>query len=149
MPVTNYDLFVQGLTGLVDKLKHAVGKFILYETWGRKSGCPDLEKLATTNKDMTLKLAVAYYNASQVLKTQVSYVGLNFYDVYSQKTGIELYCEDMTHPSYAGSCLAALTHYYTVFGSYPENTTSISLTDTEKEIFKNTIKKNLSIDSNF
>jgi len=145
MPITNYDLFIQGLMGLVNKLKPVVGKFILYETWGRKSGCPKLEELATTNKDMTFRLADAYYNASQVINTQVSYVGLNFYDVYSQKTEMELYNEDMTHPSYTGSCLAALTHYYAVFCSYPENTASISLTDTEKEILKNTVIKNLSV----
>lgn len=144
-PITNYDLFIQGLTGLVDKLKPVVEKFILYETWGRKSGCPELEELATTNKDMTFNLADAYYNASQVINAQVSYVGLNFYDVYSQKKEIELYNEDMAHPSYTGSCLAVLTHYHKVFGSYPENTASISLTDIEMEILKNTVIKNLQV----
>ena len=104
-----------------------------------------IEKLATNNKDMTFRLANEYYNASQVIKSQVSYVGLNFYDIYSKETKLELYNEDMSHPSYAGSCLAALTHYYTVFGSYPENTTCISLTEEEKEILKNTVTKNLSV----
>ena len=144
LPVTDYNLFIRGVSGITCKLKPVVGKFVLYETWGRKSGCPQLEELATTNKDMTFSLAKAYYNASQELNTQVSYVGLNFYDIYSQKTEIELYSEDMSHPSYAGSCLAALTHYYTVFGSYPENTASISLTEKEKGILKNTVIKNLS-----
>ena len=145
LPVTNYELFLQGLTGLTNKLSPFVGKFVLYETWGRKSGCPDLNNLETTNKDMTFNLAKAYNNASQVVGAQVSHVGLNFYDVYSKNLQTELYCEDMSHPSYLGSCLAALTHYYTVFGSYPENTLSISLEDSEKEILKNTVIKNLSV----
>ena len=145
LPVTDYDLFIKGLLWLVNKLKPVVGKFVLYETWGRKNGSPELETLATTNKDMTYRLANAYYNASQVINAQVSYAGLNFYDIYSQKSEPELYHKDMSHPSYTGSCLVALTHYYTVFGSYPENTASVSLTDSEKEILKNTVIKNLSV----
>jgi hypothetical protein len=43
----------------------------------------------------------------------------------------ELYDKDGSHPSYMGSCLAALTHYCTVFGTFPENTASLQLSEPE------------------
>ena len=145
LPIKDNELFIRGLTALADKLKPAAGAFMLYETWGRKTGSPTLGELSTTNKDMTYNLAREYERASHIINAKVSYVGLNFYDVYTGNEDIELYNEDMTHPSYEGSCLAALTHYYSIFGSYPQNTECLSLTDRERTVFKNTITQNLSV----
>jgi len=90
---------------------------------------------------MTYDLANAYKNASELINADVSYVGLNFYDIYNNHKEIDLYDEDLSHPAYEGSCLAMLTHYTIVFNEFPENTNSLSLSDDIIEIFKNTINK--------
>ena len=54
---------------------------------------------------------------------------------------IALYDPDMTHPSYAGSCLAALTHYYTLFGEYPENVDCLQLPEYQQEAFQAAVCK--------
>lgn len=35
--------------------------------------------------------------------------------------------EDLSHPSYLGSCLAALTHFFTLFGKFPDYTDTLKL----------------------
>ena len=143
LPITDNDLFIRGVSDLIEKLKPVTETFILYETWARKKGCPMLEELGITYTEMTYNLSKAYCDISERTDALVSHVGLNFYDVCSKDLTIELYNEDMSHPSFAGSCLAALTHYCTIFGCYPENTNFLSLTETENEVFKNTVIKNM------
>lgn len=144
-PIIEYNLFINGLKSLTDKLKGSVERFVLYETWGRKEGSPNLNELKMTNKEMTYALAYSYKKASQIVNANVSHVGLNFYDVYTNHKEIELYNPDLTHPSYKGTCLAALTHYKTLFGDFPENTEDLSLSEYELAVFKNTVLKGLTV----
>ncbi len=141
LPITDYNMFISGLKQLTDKLKDCVDNFILYQTWGRKEGSKTLTEYSLTNKQMTFELASAYKKASDIINAMVSCVGINFYNVYTRHDEIELYDKDLTHPSYKGSCLAALTHYKTIFGDLPKNTDILSLTDDELRIFKNTVLK--------
>ena len=53
------------------------------------------------------------------LESALSPVGSAFYDVYTNHPEIELYNEDKSHPSLAGSYLAALCHYAAVWGKSP------------------------------
>jgi len=85
---------------------------------------------------MTQDLAAAYGKAGSTLDAKVSYVGLAFQKAIQLDPAIDLYDPDLSHPSYKGSCLAALTHYYTLFGSFPENTDSLSLSIHELSVFK-------------
>ena len=127
LPLSDYELFFSGVSRLIDKVRPTANAFMLYETWGRKEGHPTLEEFGWTNESMTFDLAAAYKKAGEALNIPVSYVGLNFYKIYTEHPEIELYHEDKTHPSWAGSCLAALTHYHTVFGSLPEDLSSLKL----------------------
>mgnify|MGYP002518074687 CR=1 FL=1 len=52
---------------------------------------------------------------------------------------IELYDPDLTHPSYAGSCLAAMTHYRTLFGQVPADLSCFSLSEDVKQVFFQTL----------
>ena len=63
---------------------------------------------------MTWRLAAAYTAIGEELDINVAYAGLAMFDVYTQG-GIELYNEDLTHPSYAGSYLAAMTIFAEIF----------------------------------
>lgn len=88
---------------------------VLYSTWGRKTGSTTLEKNGWTNESMTWDIANAYQTIGTELDIPVAHVGLAFYDVYTGDSGIELYDEDLTHPSYAGSYLAAMTLFAKMF----------------------------------
>jgi hypothetical protein len=68
---------------------------------------------------MTYKLAAAYQAIGDELDIPVAHVGLAFYDVYTRQYEIDLYDEDRSHPSYAGSYLAAMTLFAKIFDADP------------------------------
>lgn len=140
LPVVNYGMFLDGVKKLNMKVGNMLTKFTLYETWGRKIGSATLEEYGWTNESMTKLLAEAYGNAAKEIGAEVAHVGLNFYKVYSTHPEIELYNEDKTHPSYKGSCLAALTLYKKIFSEMPGKTASLDIGDEEKRIFYEAIK---------
>jgi len=127
LPASEYETFFSGVEHLVYKLKDNAKRIILYSTWGRKNGSPDLENRGWTNESMTAILANAYEKAADALGLEVSYVGKAFKRASDASVNLELHDPDKSHPSYAGSVLAALTHYKQVFGKLPERTDSIDL----------------------
>lgn len=140
LPIKDYELFLQGVTELYERLSKSVKQFILYQTWGRAKGNEMLKELGMTNKEMTDKLIGAYKKAADCINAEVSPVGRCFYEVYSGDNDINLYDDDLTHSSYKGSCLAAMVHYYTLFNELPGNYNSLQLTEDEKNTFMNAIK---------
>ena len=139
LPILNYSLFLEGVKVLNAKMAYTSKHFTLYETWGRESGSETLEEYGWTNESMTELLAEAYEKAAKEIGAEVAHVGLNFYKIYKNHPEIKLYNEDKTHPSYKGSCLAALTLYKNIFGTVPEKTASLELSEQDKEIMKKTI----------
>lgn len=139
LPILNYPLFLEGVKVLNAKMAYTSKHFTLYETWGRKDGSETLEEYGWTNESMTKLLSEAYGKAAQEINAEVAHVGLNFHKVYTKHPEVELYNEDKTHPSYKGSCLAALTLYKNIFGTVPEKTESLALSECEKEIMKKAI----------
>ena len=137
LPLSNYDLFFSGVSKLIERAKPSVDRFMLYATWGRKEGHPTLEEFGWTNKSMTFDLASAYTKAGEAFSLSVSHVGLSFYKIYTEHSSIELYHEDKTHPSWEGSCLAALTHYNSVFGDMPSVFDALNLDESTLSAFKN------------
>ncbi|MBQ9131663.1 MAG: hypothetical protein IJX62_04255, partial [Clostridia bacterium] len=49
----------------------------------------------------------------------VAHAGLAFYDIYTGQSGINIYSSDKSHPSYAGSYLAAATLFAKIFDTDP------------------------------
>lgn len=139
--IVNPGDFFGGLRALKELLQPHTDSFVLYATWGRKPGSKTLEDNGWTNSGMTQGLREAYSRAAEQLDAEVSNVGLCFYRVLSGHPEIELYNPDLSHPSYAGSCLAALCHYHTLFGEFPTNTGSLQLTNGEVEVFRASICK--------
>lgn len=92
---------------------------ILYSTWGRRGDSEYLTQTGMTNESMTWKLAASYTAIGEELDIPVGYVGLAFYEVYTGNSGIELYDPDTSHPSYAGSYLAAVTLFAKMTGIDP------------------------------
>lgn len=139
--VLETDAFVDAVDRLRKKLEKCASQFVLYETWGRKTGSNVLESNQWTNESMTLKVAEAYERASGETNMLISHVGKNFYEITNNHKEINLYHEDLSHPSYEGSCFVALTHYVTVFKSFPKNTDSLGLNQSVLDVYRDVIMR--------
>ena len=120
LPILDYPAFLAGVTHVKRMVGTQADKFVLYATWARKLGSPTLEAHGWDRQQMTDLLAESYRKAGEALGASVSHVGINFWRVIQADPQLDLHHADQTHPSYLGSCLAALTHYYTLFGQFPE-----------------------------
>ena len=124
LPATNDPAeFYRAVRNLYDRIRLNRAKPILYSTWGRKTGNSTLSTNGWTNESMTWRLAAAYGAIGDETRTSVAHVGLAFYDVYTSQSKIDLYDADYTHPSYAGSYLAAATLFAKIFDVDPTTLT--------------------------
>ena len=113
-PAVDTELFYKAARALFERADENGAKVILYSTWGRKKGSSTLEKYGFTTESMTYKLDAAYDEIGLELGADCAKVGLAFFDV-TQNTDIDLYDRDLTHPSYSGSYLAAMTLFSRMF----------------------------------
>ncbi len=120
-----YREFLHGVCGCVELVKPA--RTVLYATWGRKEGCDLLDEFGWTNQTMTEGLAAAYDAAAKKVGGVSAHVGKCFFEIRRAYPEIELYDPDLSHPSYAGSCVAALALYKKLIGTLPENTASLKM----------------------
>lgn len=141
LPFVDYERFEEGLGCVLDIIGDRANKIILYATWGRKDGSTVLEEYGITRKKMTELLSDAYKKAGKKIGAEVSCVGESFLKATKELPEIELYNADRSHPSQKGSALAALTHYYTLFGEYPANIHSLGLSEDEKRVFFKAVTK--------
>ena len=125
LPYHNPELFFAGAVGLSTIL--GAWRTILYATWGRMDGSEDLDYFGWTRLSMTQGLYDAYCHAAKLVHGEVSPVGLCFAKAVETTPEINLYDPDKSHPSYAGSCVAALCHYKTVFGEMPADLSALKL----------------------
>lgn len=103
-PVKDESEFFAGVEDV--KALISADKFVLYATWGRNDGSPDLAALGLTREEMTEKLSEAYNRAGRHFGMAVAEVGKAF---LAQPDKDALYDPDMTHPSALGSAVAAKT----------------------------------------
>ena len=120
LPASNPVAFLAAARALCDKLRAHGARIYLYQTWGRKEPSETLTKHGWTNQSMTEKLANSYTAAAKALSCGRSPVGTAFSAVGEHFPQIELYNPDHSHPSVAGSYLAALCHFAVLFGVSPE-----------------------------
>ncbi len=125
LPYHNPELFFVGAVGLSTII--GAWRTILYATWGRMDGSEDLDYFGWTRLSMTKGLYDAYCHAAELVHGEVSPVGLCFAKAVETTPEIDLYDPDKSHPSYAGSCVAALSHYKTVFGEMPGDLSALGL----------------------
>lgn len=101
------DKFFEGVKACRDLLADRAGEFILYVTWGRKTGSPQLEELGLTTEEMAKKITEAYGQAAEKYQMKKAEVGLAFLEESKAHPEVELYHTDLTHPSPEGSRIAA------------------------------------------
>ncbi len=93
-----------------------------FMTWGRKNGdaeyCPTYPPVCTYN-GMQSRLRQSYLEMGQMFDANVSPVGIVWKKTRDLHPEIELYDSDESHPSLAGSYLAACTFYSSFFNKSP------------------------------
>ena len=114
-PAADPEKFFSAVENLTARIRAHGAEVLLYATWGRHKDSPDLEKKGLTSETMTYKLAASYEKIGEQLWIPVTHVGLAFRAIYTEHGEIELYDPDRSHPSYAGSYLAAATLYAKIF----------------------------------
>lgn len=93
-----------------------------YMTWGRENGDPQWDSINTFDK-MNERLRRAYLRFADSTNASVSPVGVAWKYVRDNHPNIDLYTADGSHPTYAGSYLAACTFYASIFHSSPVGST--------------------------
>jgi hypothetical protein len=91
---------------------------MFFMTWGRQNGDPQWDSINTFDK-MNERLRLAYLRFADSSNASVSPVGVAWKYVRDNHPSINLYTGDGSHPSYAGSYLAACTFYASIFHSSP------------------------------
>lgn len=102
-------LFHEAVRMIDPEIKKTGAKPLLYMTWARKDS-PDKQPLLTD----------AYQSIGKELGDTVVPVGLAWQAVLKAKPEFALHVSDKSHPSPAGSYLAACVFYAVLFGQSPE-----------------------------
>ena len=98
---------------------------MMYMTWGRKNGDPQWAPISTFD-GMNDRLRSAYLRMADSVQGSVSPVGSAWKYVRENYPSIELYNADESHPSVAGTYLAACTFYASIFRKTPVGSSFIS-----------------------
>ena len=125
LPYHNPSLFHVGAKGLSSIIN--ADRTVMYATWGRADGSETLTHYGWTRQSMTKGLYESYCQAAALVNGEVSPVGLCFAEIVDKHPEIDLYDPDKSHPSYTGTCVAALCHYKTVFGEMPRDLSALKL----------------------
>ncbi|MFT4761492.1 MAG: hypothetical protein ACI9XO_004059 [Paraglaciecola sp.] len=115
-PAYHYLEFYKGAEQLIQLINEdapCLNKTIFYMTWGRENNgsYPYNEHQQLTTD--------GYNTMANILDTEVSPVGAAWKKVRDDNDFVDLYDPDGSHPSYAGSYLAACVFYATIFDKSP------------------------------
>ena len=120
-----YREFLRGVSGCISLVSPK--RTVLYATWGRKEGSDLLDHYGWTSEGMTAGLAASYDAAARKCGATCAHVGKSFAAIRAEGIDAELYDPDLSHPSYAGSCVAAMALYKIIVGNVPANLSSLTL----------------------
>ena len=104
-PIKDEEQFLGGVRDVKSLIN--ADKFVLYATWGRNDGSPQLEELGIGREEMTEKLSLAYNKAGKAFGMNVAEVGKAFLEYSENGNKDDLYNPDKSHPSAIGSGIAA------------------------------------------
>lgn len=123
-PAKDPEMFFEGVSRLIPRIRRVGATPVLYSTWGRKDGSVTLGENGWTHEKMTELLNASYSKMAEEHSALIARVGLAFSEA-CRKHGelVDLYNPDRSHPSYAGSYLAAVTLFSTIFKINPTSVT--------------------------
>lgn len=117
---------------------HACSETMFYMTWGRKNGDAGncgFHPPVCTYAGMQAELHKSYMQMAQDNKGVIAPVGVAWKELRDSLPTIDLYSSDESHPSVAGSYLAACVFYASIFHRNPHGnsfTSTLSATDAER-----------------
>lgn len=115
-----YAVFFDAVRSLFKKCAANAPRILLYETWSHETGSQTLIEQGWSHTDMTWRLAASYEAIAEELGLEVAHVGRAFHEIYGRSPQIDLYAHDRrSHPSPAGSFLAAATLFARITGMDP------------------------------
>jgi len=128
----------------LNKRFNPCARTLFYMTWGRKSGdafnCAVFPPVCTYN-GMDSLLHLSYMQMALASHSEVSPVGAAWKYIRQNNPAIELYQPDESHPSAAGSYLAACCFYASIFKKDPTLISyNYSLNSTDAAILRNAAK---------
>jgi len=121
-PISNPARFYTGVRDLKELIlsHNPNAEIVLYATWGYQTGHESLTKYGKTTQEMEMKLRAAYTAIAEELGLKVAYAGAGM--TYAlEHSSVGLYNADRTHPSLAGSAIAAWTIFSTIFRVHPDS----------------------------
>lgn len=110
-PMLDPELFFEGGMKLSALISGRVDNIVLYATWARRWDSEFFGDHPMKTSEMTERLDSAYSHLGELIGARVAHVGCAFERVGSDR----LYADDASHPSYSGSCLAALILFRAIF----------------------------------
>jgi len=127
LPVKNSNRFHENVRAFVPAMKESGAKMVLFMTWARKKE-PENQTLLTDS----------YNQIGKELKASVVPVGTAWQKLLAKHDKPVLHAEDGSHPTIAGSYLAACTFYATLFGGDPTKieTDLSNVTDEERKLLQ-------------
>jgi hypothetical protein len=93
---------------------HPCAQVNYFMTWGRENGDPQWDSINTFHK-MNARLRDAYLRIADSSQASVSPVGAAWRHIRETQPSIQLYVGDGSHPSVAGTYLAASVFYASLF----------------------------------
>lgn len=110
--------YASTLDSLVHR-RNPKAKTIFYMTWGHRDSCQEAHDnypILNTYSGMQMRLATSYLEMAYRNHSLCSPVGLVWQKVRQDRPDINLYSSDGSHPSTAGSFLAANVFYAVILG---------------------------------
>lgn len=116
---TRTENFYEAVRTLVGRIRDLGAKPVLYARMGNKRGNPELDDPACTYEHVYQTIVEAHETISQELDIPVAWAVRAAYEMNEGPLPFDLYDPDRSHPSYAGSYVAALCVFTALFGADP------------------------------
>jgi hypothetical protein len=116
---TRTESFCEAVRTLAGQIRALGAKPVLYARMGNKRGNPELDDPACTYENVYHTIVNAHRTISEELDIPVAWAVRAAYELNETELSFDLYAPDQSHPSYAGSYIAALSVLTVLFGIDP------------------------------
>lgn len=116
---TKTESFYEAVRTLAGMVRDLGAKPVLYARMGNQKGNPELDDPKCTYENVYETIVKAHETISRELDIPVAWAVKAAHDLNEIELSFDLYAQDKSHPSYAGSYIAALCVFTVLFGVDP------------------------------
>ena len=116
---TKTETFYEAVRTLCGMIRALGAEPALYARMGNQKGNPELDDPGCTYENVYDTIVRAHEKMSEELEIPVAWAARVAHDLNERPLPFDLYAPDRSHPSYAGSYIAALCVFAVVFGADP------------------------------